>query len=113
MEKKKRWLPILRRRAFLFVMDAAIVAFCFYLGLLLRADGAPEAGWWPHNLGLLYKHLPWIVAIYMGVFLAGGLYSILWKYAGERDLIRLGGMIAVSTGLVYLVNRYLIASPPF
>lgn len=108
MEKKKRWLPILRRRAFLFVMDAAIVAFCFYLGLLLRADGAPEAGWWPHNLGLLYKHLPWIVAIYMGVFLAGGLYSILWKYAGERDLIRLGGMIAVSTGLVYLVNRYLI-----
>lgn len=38
----------------------------------------------------------------------GGLYSTLWKYAGERDLIRLGGMIAVPTGIVYFVNHGLI-----
>ena len=30
------------------------------------------------------------------------------KYAGERDLIRLAGMIAVPTGIVYLVNRCFI-----
>ena len=38
----------------------------------------------------------------------GGLYSILWKYAGERDLIRLAGMIAVPTAVVYFVNHGLI-----
>ena len=82
--------------------------FSFYFALLLRADGAVEASWWPHNRALLYANLPWIVAVYLLSFLAGRLYTILWKYAGERDLIRLAGMIAVPTGIVYLVNRCFI-----
>ena len=96
------------RRAVLAALDAAIVAFSFYFALLLRADGAVEAGWWPHNRALLYENLPWIVAVYIVCFLAGGLYSVLWKYAGERDLIRLAGMIAVPTAVVYVVNRRFI-----
>ncbi len=96
------------RRAVLVAIDALIVAFSFYIALLLRADGAVEASWWPHNLALLYRNLPWIVAVYVACFLAGGLYSILWKYAGERDLMRLVGMIAVPTVIVYLVNRLCI-----
>ncbi len=56
----------------------------------------------PDNRALLYHNLPWIVAVYLVCFLAGGLYSILWKYAGERDLIRLAGMIGVPTVIVYL-----------
>ena len=96
------------RRAILVVLDAALILFSFYFALLLRADGAVEAAWWPHNRALLYDNLPWIVALYLISFLVGGLYSILWKYAGERDLIRLGGMIAVPTGIVYFVNHGLI-----
>ena len=99
---------VLVRRAVLVLLDAAIVAFSFYFALLLRADGAVEASWWPHNRALLYANLPWIVAVYIVCFLAGGLYSVLWKYAGERDLIRLAGMIAVPTGVVYVVNRCFI-----
>ena len=72
------------RRAVLAALDAAIVAFSFYFALLLRADGAVEAAWWPHNLAILYRNLPWIVAVYVASFLLGGLYSVLWKYAGER-----------------------------
>ena len=96
------------RRAILVVLDAALILFSFYFALLLRADGAVEAAWWPHNRALLYDNLPWIVALYLISFLVGGLYSTLWKYAGERDLIRLGGMIAVPTGIVYFVNHGLI-----
>ena len=92
------------RRAILVVLDAALILFSFYFALLLRADGAVEAAWWPHNRALLYDNLPWIVALYLISFLVGGLYSTLWKYAGERDLIRLGGMIAVPTGIVYFVK---------
>ena len=107
-EKKTNLLQVLARRALLVALDAAIVAFSFYFALLLRADGAVEASWWPHNRALLYANLPWIVAVYLLSFLAGRLYTILWKYAGERDLIRLAGMIAVPTGIVYLVNRCFI-----
>ena len=107
-ERKKQPPKVFARRAFLFLVDAVIVAFSFYFALLLRADGAVEATWWPHNRALLYHNLPWIVAVYLACFLAGGLYSILWKYAGERDLIRLAGMIGVPTVIVYLVNRTLI-----
>ena len=107
-EKKTNMLQVLARRALLVALDGAIVAFSFYFALLLRADGAGEASWWPHNRALLYANLPWIVAVYLLSFLAGRLYTILWKYAGERDLIRLAGMIAVPTGIVYLVNRCFI-----
>ena len=107
-EKKTNLLQVLARRALLVALDGAIVAFSFYFALLLRADGAVEASWWPHNRALLYANLPWIVAVYLLSFLAGRLYTILWKYAGERDLIRLAGMIAVPTGVVYLVNRCFI-----
>ena len=107
-ERKKQPPKVFARRAFLFLVDAVIVTFSFYFALLLRADGAVEATWWPHNRALLYHNLPWIVAVYLVCFLAGGLYSVLWKYAGERDLIRLAGMIGVPTVIVYLVNRTLI-----
>ena len=99
---------MLARRALLVLLDAAIIAFSFYFALLLRADGAVEATWWPHNRAILYANLPWIVAVYIICFLAGGLYSVLWKYAGERDLIRLAGMIGVPTVIVYFVNRLCI-----
>ena len=104
-EKTKNTPQVLARRAVLVLLDALIVAFSFYFALLLRADGAVEAAWWPHNRAILYANLPWIVAVYVACFLAGGLYSVLWKYAGERDLLRLAGMIAVPTGIVYVVNR--------
>ena len=108
-ENQKITLRIYARRALLVLLDAAIVAFSFYFALLLRADGAGnEEIWWPHNLSLLYHNLPWIIAVYLACFLIGGLYSILWKYAGERDLIRLAGMIAVPTVVVYGVNRFCI-----
>ena len=107
-DRTKNTPQVLLRRALLVLLDAAIVAFSFYFALLLRADGAVEAVWWPHNRALLYENLPWIVAVYIVSFLAGGLYSVLWKYAGERDLIRLAGMIAVPTAVVYVVNRRFI-----
>lgn len=107
-KQNKSILPLLARRAVLVLLDSAIIAFSFYFALLLRADGASEAGWWLHNSAILYRHLPWIVAVYLFCFLAGGLYSVLWKYAGERDLVRLACMIGVPTVAVFLINRFCI-----
>ena len=77
VKDKKNTPQVLARRALLVLLDAAIVAFSFYFALLLRADGAVEAAWWPHNRELLYENLPWIVAVYIASFLFSGLYSVL------------------------------------
>ena len=66
VKKTKKLVPqVLLRRMILVLLDAAIVIFSFYFALLLRADGAVEASWWPHNRALLYQNLPWIVALYL------------------------------------------------
>ena len=95
-EKKTNMLQVLARRALLVVLDGAIVAFSFYFALLLRADGAVEASWWPHNRALLYANLPWIVALYLLSFLAGGLMGWLkegiWLREGRFTLWRQKGV---------------------
>ena len=102
---KNQEARILLRRAFLALLDCGLVALSFYIGLLLRGEGEKYPNWWPQNLATLYQHLPWIVAIYMVVFLAGGLYSILWKYAGVRDLFRLCVLVGIATALVLVGNE--------
>ena len=66
------------RRTFLVVLDAALILFSFYFALLLRADGAVEAAWWPHNRALLYENLPWITALYLISLLVGG-SRLAWR----------------------------------
>ena len=70
-EKKTNLLQVLARRALLVALDGAIVAFSFYFALLLRADGAVEASWWPHNRALLYANLL-DRAVYLSAFWPGG-----------------------------------------
>ena len=73
VKKTKKLVPqVLLRRMILVLLDAAIVIFSFYFALLLRADGAVEASWWPHNRALLYQNLPWIVALYLLSFWRAG-----------------------------------------
>lgn len=105
--KKSMNLPahILLRRVFLAVVDCGLIGISFYIGLLLRSDGETNPLWFPQNLQVLYEHLPWILAIYLIVYVAGGLYSILWKYAGVRDLMRLCLLTGVATGFVLLGNE--------
>ena len=95
---------LLLRRGLLVLLDAALIAFSFYLGLLLRMDDEAEIK--AHAaFSTLYRHLPWMVAIYVVLFIVGGLYSILWKYAGVRDLFRLCVLVGISSALVLIGNQ--------
>ena len=67
-ENSKNAPQVYLRRGMLVLLDAVIVAFSFYFAPLLRADGAVEATWWPHNRAVLYHNLPWIVAVYIVSF---------------------------------------------
>ena len=96
---------LMLRRAFLVLLDAGLVAFSFYLALLLRMDGEVDMIKVQTAFQNLYHNLPWIVAIYVIMFVVGGLYTILWKYAGVRDLSRLGVLVGFSSILVLVGNN--------
>ena len=105
MKKRARSsAEIFLRRVLLAAMDCGLIALGLYIGLVLRGEGAGDE-WLQRNVQILYRHLPWMVTIYIIVFLAGGLYSILWKYAGVRDLLRLCILVGVSTVLVLVGNE--------
>ena len=51
--------------------------------------------------------MPYILLIYLLVFWFGGLYEILWEYAGMRDLARLTLLSGLATGIIMLVDLML------
>ena len=100
----KQSCTLFLRRAFLVLLDAGLVAFSFYICLMLRMDGEVDVVEVQTAFHNLYRNLPWMVAIYVIVFLVGGLYTILWKYAGVRDLFRLCALVGISSALVLIGN---------
>ena len=48
--------------------------------------------------------LPYVLVIYMVVFWFGGLYEIMWEYAGMRDLARLTCLSGLATGFILLFD---------
>ncbi|MDD4849475.1 MAG: nucleoside-diphosphate sugar epimerase/dehydratase [Gemmiger sp.] len=93
----------LPRRLLLMLLDCALIVGCNYLGLLFRLDG-PEAYKLPLAVANLNHNLPWMLAVYMVVFWFGGLYEILWEYAGMRDLARLTCLTGIGTGIIMMAD---------
>lgn len=101
----KQSCTLFLRRALLVLLDAGLVAFSFYLGLQLSLDSETDMVKVHTAFQNLYRNLPWMVSIYVIMFLVGGLYTILWKYAGVRDLTRLGVLVGLSSALVLVGNE--------
>ena len=56
--------------------------------------------------------LPYVLVIYMVVFWFGGLYEIMWEYAGMRDLARLTCLSGLATGFILLFESDLPSPAP-
>ena len=55
--------------------------------------------------------LPYVLIIYMVVFWFGGLYEIMWEYAGMRDLARLTCLSGLATGFILLFDLLFRSRP--
>lgn len=87
----------LPRRIALMLLDCGLITLCYYLAILLRFDGE-DAFKRPDAYAAMAGYLPFLLGIYMIVFWFGGLYEILWEYAGLRDLARLTLLTGLATG---------------
>ncbi len=93
----------LPRRIALMLLDCGLIALCYYLAVLLRFDGA-DAYKQPAVLQALVDYLPFALAVHVIVYWFGGLYEILWEYAGLRDLARLVLLCGLATGIIMMLS---------
>ena len=89
------------RRCLLFLMDMLFVYLSVQIAVLMRYDGKVSTSMYAQIMRLT----PEILGVYAVCSLIGGVYDMIWRYAGAGEVIRLALVYAVSAGLTLLLNR--------
>jgi len=80
-----------KRRVFEVLLDVVLIALAYYGAYVLRWDGRLDA----EQLGIFLNTLPIVIIIEMTVFLIGGIYRGLWRYAGINDLVVIAKSVVI------------------
>ena len=89
------------RRCVLILLDLALLYIAIELAVILRYDGAIS----PSMRVKLDQRVPLLMVLYTGALIVGGVYHMMWRYAGARELFRLMFLCAATTGVVLVCNR--------
>lgn len=87
-QDSKQIIKGLPRRIALMLLDCGLIVLCYWLAVMLRFDSG-DAYKRVLTIRAMAPMLAYVLPIYMIVFWFGGLYEIMWEYAGMRDLARL------------------------
>lgn len=109
-QDSKQLIKGLPRRILLMLLDCGLIVFCYWLAVMLRFDSG-EAYQRTEILRAMAPMLYYVLPIYMIVFWFGGLYEIMWEYAGMRDLARLTCLSGLATGLIMLFDLFYRSRP--
>ena len=99
----KQLIKGLPRRIALMLLDCGLIVLCYWLAVMLRFDSG-DAYRRVEILRAMAPMLLYVLPIYMIVFWFGGLYEIMWEYAGMRDLARLTCLSGLATGIIMLFD---------
>ena len=99
----KQLINGLPRRISLMLLDCGLIVLCYWLAVMLRFDSG-DAYRRVEILRAMAPMLLYVLPIYMIVFWFGGLYEIMWEYAGMRDLARLTCLSGLATGIIMLFD---------
>ena len=91
------------RKACMFLMDVALIVLSIYVSMELRFEMYIPA----RHMETMLDSMPLVVVIYMACFVVGGIYQIMWRYAGVRDLARLCVFSAIACGLTLALNQFM------
>ena len=92
------------RRILLMVLDLLLVVAGYLIATMLRFEFDYQVVY--HHWGTMLEHLPWMLLTYAVCFWVGGLYEVMWEFAGTRDLVRLASLVCVATGIILIGNEY-------
>ena len=98
------------RKLLLPVSDAILLCAALCLAFLMRFESGADQ---TLNASYTFSRLFYIVGVYLAAFWVGGVYEILWNYAGSGEVIRLGGLcgaaclvlIAMDMAFAWSVSR--------
>ena len=85
------------------LVDIALIGICIYLSMELRFEMAVPVN---HALTML-DSVPLIVLVYMFVYSVGGIYKIMWRYAGVRDVMRLTVLSGIACLMTLALNSFM------
>jgi UDP-GlcNAc:undecaprenyl-phosphate GlcNAc-1-phosphate transferase len=92
-----------KRRIFEVLLDVVLVVLAYYGAYLLRFDGSLPAD----QLSILVRTLPVVIIIQMLVFLIGGVYQGMWRYAGVGELIVMAKSVFAGTAATLAVVLFM------
>ena len=91
------------RKIAMFVLDIMLVLLSVYLSMELRFEM-----YIPYrHVETMLRSLPLVVAVYMICYTLGGIYQIMWRYAGVRDTARLTLLSGVACGITLAANQFM------
>ncbi|MED9821751.1 MAG: nucleoside-diphosphate sugar epimerase/dehydratase [Christensenellales bacterium] len=91
------------RKISLFILDILLITLSVYLSMELRFEMYIPT----RHARTMMDALPVIWVAYMGCYALGGVYKIMWRYAGVRDTARLCVLSAIACGLTLAANQFL------
>ena len=97
--KKHLWM----RKVGMFLLDVVLTCLSIYVSMELRFEMMIP---WRHAATMV-NGMPIVVTVYMACYLLGGIYQIMWRYAGVRDVARLSLLSAIACGLTLTLNQFM------
>ena len=91
------------RKISMFVLDLILVTLSVYLSMELRFEMYIPT----RHAQTMMNAMPVIWIAYMCCYVVGGVYQIMWRYAGVRDTVRLCLLSGVAGGMTLAANAFL------
>ncbi len=92
-----RWV----RRSMLFVLDVLFMFLSFQAAIALRYEGNVTQSMYGRLMGIL----PELLGVYALCSIIGGVYDMVWRYAGSTELLRLSAVHFFAMGATLALNR--------
>ena len=91
------------RKIGMFLLDLVLITISAYLSMELRFEMfVPQ-----RHMKTLMSAMPVIWGAYMACYAVGGVYQIMWRYAGVRDTARLTLLSGVACGITLAANQFM------
>ena len=91
------------RKLFMFLLDVALIVLSIYVSMELRFEMYIPA----RHMETMLASMPLVVVVYMACFVVGGIYQVMWRYAGVRDMARLCVFSGIACGLTLALNQFM------
>ena len=89
------------RRCVLFVLDLCLIYLSLRVAILMRYENRVSAG----TLKNIYSAVPQLLLVFGACSILGGVYDMIWRYAGAAEFARLAVVYLISTAAILALNR--------